>query len=195
MTIILASTSPYRKQLLQRLNLPFECDKSPTDETPQAGEDSLQLSRRLALAKAHNLAKQYPKHLLIGSDQCASLNGEFLHKPGTLDKAIQQLQHCSGKEVCFHTSVCLYNSKQHQYQLETDISRVQFRQLELKEIQAYLKQEQPFDCAGSFKCEGLGITLFSAIYNQDPTALMGLPLIILSNLLRQAGVDFYPASH
>lgn len=192
MSIILASTSPYRQQLLQRLNLPFQCDKSPTDETPLPDESSLQLSRRLALSKAHNLAEQYPNHLLIGSDQSASLNGTFLHKPGSMNKAIEQLQYCSGKQVHFHTSVCLYDSKLGKYQLESDISRVVFRHLNLEEISTYLEIEQPFDCAGSFKCEGLGISLFSAIHNQDPTALMGLPLIALSQMLRQAGVQLYP---
>lgn len=189
MQIVLASTSKYRQQLLQRLQLAFISDKAETDETPLPGESSLQLSQRLALDKAANLAAKYPDHLIIGSDQCASIEGEFLSKPGDFATAFAQLSRCSEQSVDFHTSVCLFNSKNNTQQIATDITRVQFRQLNSAEIRRYLEIEQPYDCAGSFKCEGLGISLFQSIDNRDPNALIGLPLIELSRMLREEGIN------
>lgn len=189
MQIVLASTSKYRQQLLKRLQLAFVSDKAETDETPLAKESSLELSRRLSLAKAKNLSDKYPQHLIIGSDQCASIKGEFLSKPGDFETAFAQLSRCSEQGVEFHTSVCLYNSQSDTHQISTDITRVQFRKLSNAEIRRYLEIEQPYDCAGSFKCEGLGISLFQSIDNQDPNALIGLPLIELSRMLREEGIN------
>ncbi len=183
--LLLASTSRYRRELLQRLGLPVETARPEVDETPAAGEAPRALAVRLARAKAAAVAAAHPGRWVIGSDQVAELNGAPLGKPGTAEAAHAQLAAMSGQSVAFHTAVSLVCDGQ---VLEAcDLTRVHFRTLDAAEIERYVAAEQPLDCAGSFKCEGLGITLFEAIENRDPTALIGLPLIALSQLLRQAG--------
>jgi len=183
--LILASTSPYRRELLQRLRLPFECARPEVDETPLRGENPGQLVRRLARAKADAVAARQADAWVIGSDQVADLDGRILGKPGGRQAAIAQLTAMGGRTVQFHTAVCLRRGG-HEL-AAVDVTRVRFRALSASEIQRYVDAEEPFDCAGSFKCEGLGISLFEAIDTHDPTALVGLPLIALAELLRQAG--------
>ncbi len=184
-TLLLASTSPYRRALLQRLALPFDCVRPDVDESPLAGEPPRALAVRLAAAKAAEVAKRYPGAWVIGSDQVADLDGHPLGKPGSVPAAQAQLEAMSGKMVHFHTAICLMRDAE---QLQAvDTTSVRFRDLLAAEIERYVDAEQPLDCAGSFKCEGLGIALFDAIENRDPTALVGLPLIALCGLLRQAG--------
>ena len=183
--LILASTSPYRRQLLQRLGLAFDCARPEVDETPTADEPPVALACRLARQKALAVAAGHPGSWVIGSDQAASLDGRPLGKPGSHQAACAQLAAMSGRAVQFHTAVCLARDGQ---TLETcDTTTVHFRVLDADEIARYVAAEQPLDCAGSFKCEGLGISLFTAIDNQDPSALIGLPLIATCQLLRQAG--------
>lgn len=183
--LVLASTSPYRRQLLQRLHLPFDCERPDVDETPLPGEPVQGLVARLAAAKAAAIIARRPGDWVIGSDQAAELDGRILGKPGSAEHAIAQLNGMSGRNVHFHTAVCLSDG---QRRLElTDLTEVRFRHLEPDEIIRYVQAEQPLDCAGSFKCEGLGISLFEAIHSSDPTALVGLPLIGMAGLLRQAG--------
>ena len=188
MKLILASTSPYRRALLERLGLDFECVPPGSDETPRRGESSSSLAQRLAYAKANAIARKNPGALVIGSDQVASLGDQLLGKPGDMETATRQLQQSSGRSVLFHTAVCLANS-QGRANTVTVESRVDFRELEDVEIENYLRREQPFDCAGSFKCEGQGIALFERLESEDPTALEGLPLIATAQLLRAAGMD------
>jgi septum formation protein len=183
--LILASTSSYRRELLQRLRLPFDSVRPEVDETPHPDEQPAALATRLAAAKAAAVAALHPGAWVIGSDQVADLNGVALGKPGTRERAIAQLAAMSGQTVSFHTAVSLCRDGRHLPAL--DLTRVRFRDLDRAEIERYVDAEQPFDCAGSFKCEGLGISLFQAIDNRDPSALVGLPLIALSGLLRQAG--------
>lgn len=181
--LILASTSVYRRDLLARLGLPFETARPGTDETPEPGEAPHALAARLARAKAQALAA--PDAWVIGSDQVAELDGLPLGKPGTFEAAQAQLSAMSGRAVRFHTAVCLAGPAGLHEAL--DLTEVHFRALSAGEIDRYLQAESPLDCAGSFKCEGLGISLFEAIDNRDPTALVGLPLIATARLLRQAG--------
>lgn len=184
-TLLLASTSPYRRALLERLALPFDCVRPDVDESPLAGEPPDSLAVRLAAAKAAEVAKRHPGAWVIGSDQVADLDGQPLGKPGTVRAAHAQLAAMSGQVVHFHTAICLVrDGEQHEAR---DTTRVHFRKLKAAEIERYVDAEQPLDCAGSFKCEGLGIALFDAIESRDPTALVGLPLIALCGLLRQAG--------
>lgn len=183
--LILASTSPYRRGLLQRLRLPFECARPEVDETPLRGESPGQLARRLARAKADAVAALHPEAWVIGSDQAADLDGRILGKPGGREAAIAQLAAMSGRTVRFHTAVSLRRGAH--ALAAVDLTQVRFRGLAAAEIERYVEAEQPFDCAGSFKCEGLGISLFEAIESHDPTALVGLPLIAVSGLLREAG--------
>lgn len=183
--LILASTSRYRAELLARLGIPFSCAAPEVDESPLAGEAPATLAQRLAEAKACAVIAQHPGHWVIGSDQVAELDGRPLGKPGSGEAAVAQLEAMSGKSVRFHTAICVSNGEDQLHAL--DLTTVQFRLLEKAEIERYVAAEQPLDCAGSFKCEGLGITLFEAIHNQDPTALIGLPLIQLAGLLRKAG--------
>ena len=183
--LILASTSPYRRDLLQRLRLPFETARPEVDETPLRGESPGQLVRRLARAKADAVAARHPGAWVIGSDQAADLDGRILGKPGGREAALAQLAAMGGRSVQFHTAVCLRRGDHELAAVDT--TRVRFRALAAAEIERYVGAEQPFDCAGSFKCEGLGIALFEAIETHDPTALVGLPLIALAGLLRQAG--------
>jgi len=183
--LLLASTSRYRAELLSRLRVPFSCASPGVDETPLPGESPLALATRLAHAKAAAVAMRQPGSWAIGSDQVAELEGQALGKPGTHAAACAQLAAMSGREVLFHTAVCVSNADSHWEAI--DLTRVRFRPLRSDEIERYIAAELPLDCAGSFKCEGLGITLFEAIHSRDPTALVGLPLIALSRLLRQAG--------
>ncbi|MBP6626030.1 MAG: septum formation inhibitor Maf [Arenimonas sp.] len=184
-TLVLASTSRYRHDLLARLGLPFSVDRPDVDEIPQPGESPAALARRLAEAKARAVAIRHPGAWVIGSDQVADRDGEPLGKPGTMDAALQQLLASSGRTVRFHTAACLVNGDR-KLAFE-DVTDVAFRALERDEILRYLQAEQPLDCAGSFKCEGLGIALFESIQTRDPTALVGLPLIALAQALRAAG--------
>lgn len=186
--LILASTSIYRRELLNRLGLSFETARPETDETPLAGESPHDLARRLAVAKAGAVAALQPDAWVIGSDQVAEFDGQPIGKPGTRDRAIAQLSAMSGREVRFLTGLCLTRAGQAPREA-MDLTVVRFRPLGLAEIQRYVDREQPFDCAGSFKSEGLGITLFDAIESQDPTALVGLPLIATCGLLRDAGFE------
>jgi septum formation protein len=185
--LVLASTSPYRRELLARLGLPFDVARPEVDETPLSGESPEALARRLAGAKARAIALRQPDAWVIGSDQVAELDGSALGKPGSFERAADQLAAASGKRVAFHTAVCLMRYRDRAEIAFADRTRVHFRPLANGEIERYLHAEQPYDCAGSFKAEGLGITLFDAIMTSDPTALVGLPLIALSRALRQAG--------
>ena len=185
--LVLGSTSRYRRELLQRLGLPFDVDRPEVDESPLAGESPAALATRLAEAKARAVAERHPGAWVIGSDQVADLDGQPLGKPGGRQAAFAQLRAASGREVHFHTAFCLFSTAQPWPHAGLDLTTVHFRTLGDEEIARYLDAEQPYDCAGSFKCEGLGITLFEAIDNRDPTALVGLPLIALSRALRAAG--------
>lgn len=185
--LILASSSPYRRELLARLHLPFEWASPDIDEHRNDDETATALVKRLAREKAHALAGRYPAHLIIGSDQVAVLGEQILGKPHTFDKACEQLLAASGNHVTFLTGVALLNTQTGQCQVDCVPFSVHMRELTLPRIERYLRTEQPYDCAGSFKCEGLGISLFEAIDNRDPSALIGLPLIALCRLLRKAG--------
>lgn len=191
--IILASTSPYRKELLSRLRLPFEVVSPQVDESPQPGETPVALALRLAVAKAHAVARQHPDAIVIGSDQAADLNGLPMGKPGHHARAVLQLQAMSGQLVQFHTAVAVVAPSRQLEQARMVSVRVKVRELSSQEIEHYLHAEKPYDCAGSAKAEGLGITLLSSIESTDPTALIGLPLIATCELLRAAGVDLLPS--
>ena len=187
-TVVLGSTSRYRRELLERLRLPFEVAAPEVDETPLPGEAPAALATRLALAKAHAVAARYPEAVVIGSDQVADLNGQPLGKPGTHERATEQLRQMRGQTVVFQTAlavVCLASGYE---QADLAPVRVRFRALGDDEIEHYLRAEQPYDCAGSAKSEGLGIALLEAIDSDDPTALIGLPLIRTARMLRAAGV-------
>ncbi|MEO8366652.1 MAG: Maf family nucleotide pyrophosphatase [Pseudoxanthomonas sp.] len=185
MPLILASTSRYRRELLERLRLPFHVARPDVDESPQAGETPPVLAQRLARTKALAIATQHPESWIIGSDQVATLESQALGKPGTRENAISQLAAMSGREIRFHTAVCLAHGDVVFEAMDTTM--VRFRTLGADEIARYVDAEQPLDCAGSFKGEGLGIALFEHIESRDPTALIGLPLIALSKMLREAG--------
>ena len=188
MDLILASTSPYRKRLLERLQIPFDCRAPDTDETPRPGEAPDALAHRLALAKAGSVATSDPTALVIGSDQVASIDGSCIGKPDDHAAAKAQLKASSGNRVDFYTGIAVVcRETGHSDSLVVPFS-VQFRELSDIEIENYLLKEQPYDCAGSFKCEGLGIALFERMIGDDPTALEGLPLIALSRLLSKAGM-------
>jgi septum formation protein len=186
--LILGSTSPYRRELLARLRLPFEVVRPEVDETPHPGEQPRALAQRLALEKALAVARLHPQAVVIGSDQVADLNGEPLGKPGTHERAVAQLQRMRGHTVVFQTAVavvCIDSGFAEQALAQVN---VQFRNLSDEAIETYLHAEQPYDCAGSAKSEGLGIALLEQIDNQDPSALVGLPLIHTCRLLRAAGL-------
>lgn len=186
--LILGSTSPYRRELLQRLRLPFEVVRPEVDEAPHAGELPVALAQRLAMEKALAVARQHPQAVVIGSDQVADLDGEPLGKPGTHERAVAQLQRMRGHTVVFQTAVavvCIESGFAEQALAQV---KVQFRQLSDAAIETYLRAEEPYDCAGSAKSEGLGIALLERIDNQDPSALVGLPLIHTCRLLRAAGL-------
>lgn len=188
-TLVLASSSPYRRKLLQRLQLPFEWAAPHIDEQPEPDETAEQLTLRLALEKASALAERFPHHLIIGSDQVLLLGDRPVSKPGDHAAARDHLRQCSGKTVRFVTSLCLLNSATGDYQQANVPFDVVFRTLDEESIERYLVRDTPYDCAGSFKAEGLGISLFSALRGDDPTSLIGLPLIRLCEMLRQQGVE------
>jgi septum formation protein len=187
--LILASTSRYRRELLERLRLPFDVVSPHMDETALPQEQPADLALRLAQAKARAVAERFPQAVVIGSDQVADLGGEALGKPGTHERAVQQLRRMRGRRVLFHTAVAVQCLDNDFAQSELCSVAVCFRDLSDEEIEHYLRTEQPYDCAGSAKCETLGIALLSAIENDDPTALVGLPLIRTCEMLRQAGID------
>ena len=191
--LILGSTSRYRRELLQRLRVPFEVVSPDVDETPLTGEAPQALATRLALAKAKAVAALHPHAVVIGSDQVADLHGEPLGKPGTHARAVLQLQRMRGHTVVFQTAVSVVCQASGFEQTELAQIKVRFRDLSDAEIEAYLRAEEPYDCAGSAKSEGLGIVLLDAIDNDDPTALIGLPMIRTARLLRAAGIDLLGA--
>ncbi|WP_417283326.1 Maf family nucleotide pyrophosphatase [Comamonas sp.] len=186
--LILGSTSRYRRELLSRLQLPFETVSPEVDETPIPGETPLDLSLRLSRAKALAVAALHPGAIVIGSDQVPELDGQPLSKPGTHERATEQLRQMSGRQMNFHTGVCVTCAETGFTEASVVTVQVRFRQLNDAEIERYLRAEQPYDCAGSAKSEGLGIALLDAIVSDDPTALIGLPLIRTCQLLRSAGV-------
>ncbi|MDP9648249.1 Maf-like protein [Paraburkholderia strydomiana] len=188
--VILASSSPYRRELLERLRIPFDVAVPAIDETAHAGETPDATALRLAEAKARAVANALPPNeavLVIGSDQVATYDGLQIGKPGTHDKALAQLQAMRGREVLFHSALCLFDSRSRTAQSVDVITRVRFRELPDAALEAYLLAETPYDVAGSAKSEGLGIALLEAIHSDDPTALVGLPLIALSDMLLTAG--------
>ncbi len=187
--LLLASSSRYRRELLARLQLPFIWASPDVDEHALPNEPAAELVARLAEAKARALATTHPGHLIIGSDQVACLDGFILGKPGDFATARQQLRAASGRVVHFLTGLCLLNSSSGRCQTIVEPFEVTFRPLSDAQIDRYLQREQPFDCAGSFKSEGLGITLFERLHGRDPNALIGLPLIALVDLLRAEGVS------
>lgn len=186
--IVLASTSPYRRALLLRILPDFSVAAPAVDESARPGETPAALAQRLAAAKTRAVAMQFPGQIVIGSDQVAELDGRPLGKPGDHANACAQLASCSGRTLRFLTAICLLDATATEH-AAMDTTEVRFRTLDAREIDTYLRRERPYDCAGSFKCEGLGIALFERIRSDDPTALVGLPLIALAGLLRQAGVD------
>jgi septum formation protein len=187
--LILGSTSVYRRELLARLRLPFEVHAPDVDETPLPGEAPAALAQRLALAKAHAVARLHPDAVVIGSDQVADLDGQPIGKPGTHERAVAQLRSMSGRSVVFQTAVAVVCARSAYVGTALAPVRVRFRDLSVDEIELYLRAEQPYDCAGSAKSETLGIALLDAIESDDPTALVGLPLIRTCALLRAAGID------
>ncbi len=189
MDIILASTSAYRRALLSRLDLPFQCMPPDVDEGALPGETPRALAARLALAKAAVIADAHPGALVIGSDQVAAIDDHVMGKPGTFERARAQLRRCSGRAVQFYTGVALLSRVRGVERCHVEPFTVRFRTLTDAQIANYLLREQPFDCAGSFKAEGLGIALFEQMQGNDPTSLEGLPLIALNALLAEAGVD------
>lgn len=187
--LILGSTSRYRHELLSRLRLPFDAVAPRVDETPLPGEQPAELARRLALEKARDVAQRHPQAVVIGSDQVADLNGQPLGKPGTHERAVEQLRRMRGQTVVFQTALAVVCEATGFEQCDMAAVSVVFRDLSDREIEHYLRTEQPYDCAGSAKSEGLGIALLERIDNDDPTALVGLPLIRTCRLIRAAGVE------
>lgn len=185
--LVLASTSIYRRQLLERLRIPFTVHSPGIDEAPLPNEDAISLVHRLAKAKAEKVAERYPDSVIIGSDQVALRGASILGKPGNNDAAIAQLKAASGAQVVFQTAVHVIAPQHQRHEAHVDATLVKFRPLSDEEIVRYVMAEQPLDCAGAFKAEALGITLFDRIDSQDPTALMGLPMIWLAGALRRAG--------
>jgi len=187
-TLILGSTSRYRHELLSRLRIAFTAERPDVDETPAPGEAPQALARRLALAKARDVARRHPQAVVIGSDQVADLDGEPLGKPGTHERAVAQLRRMSGQTVVFQTALAVVCKETGHEEVDLAPVRVVFRTLQDDEIERYLQFEQPYDCAGSAKSEGLGIALLERIDSDDPTALVGLPLIRTCRMIRAAGV-------
>lgn len=195
MQLVLASSSPYRKELLTRLGLPFLSISPDIDETPFAQEQGTALATRLALAKAQALAPQFPDALIIGSDQVCVRGNTLAGKPGSREAAREQLAASSGRWVEFHTALVLLDTRTGTHQIAHEVYRVKFRPLSAEEIDTYLDREQPYDCAGSFKAEGLGIALFERMEGGDFHSLIGLPLIALCRLLRDAGLNPLSATY
>lgn len=189
--LVLASTSPYRSELLARLQIPFITASPNVDETPLPDETARATSLRLSLEKARAVAADYPDALIIGSDQVALLEGQQLGKPLTHDNAVRQLRAMRGKTTCFYTALTLLNSRSGHLQTKVAVNHVTLRDLDDAEIEAYLLKEQPYQCAGSAKSEGLGIALMSKMSGDDPNALIGLPLILLADMLRCENVKLF----
>jgi len=189
--LVLASSSAYRKELLSRLQLPFEVAVPDIDETPLAGETPSATALRLAREKAAAVAAKMPGAIVIGSDQVATLDDEQIGKPGNHANALAQLQKMRGREVIFHTALCVWDGRNNTAQVEDIQTVVKFRDLPDDELDAYLRIEQPYDCAGSAKNEALGIAILERIDSNDPTALTGLPLIALTGMLRNLGLTFF----
>jgi len=189
MKLVLASTSRYRRELLTRLGLPFEVDAPDVDETPLAGEAPDATAMRLAVAKAQAVAERHPGALVIGSDQVLMLGEDQLGKPGDFDRAFAQLQAMQGREMVFHTALALFNGATGKVQTQDVPTRVRIRPLTDAQIRRYLEKEEPYDCAGSAKSERLGIALMQTMESADPTALIGLPLMALTDMLLAEGVD------
>lgn len=188
MQLLLASSSSYRKALLERLHLTFQCASPEIDETPKPNETAEHLVKRLALEKARKIASLYPNALIIGSDQAAVLDGAIIGKPHTVENAVKQLQQANGKTLQLMTGLCLYNSHTEKYQLDMVPFAVNMRCLSDEALRRYVALDKPLDCAGSFKWEQLGIALFSSMQGDDVTALQGLPLIRLIDMLQEEGV-------
>lgn len=191
MKLILASTSPYRQSLLAKLTLAFDIAAPNIDESPLPDESPQDLAKRLAIAKAKIIADRLNEGYVIGCDQVASLHNQLLNKPLEHARAVEQLRACSGKTVHFYTGLCVINTSNKQQLCSVDCNQVRFKPLNAEQIDTYLNIEQPYDCAGSFKCEGLGIILFDSLSGKDPNALIGLPLISLTQLLTQMQVDLF----
>lgn len=187
--IILASGSPFRKQLLDRLQLDYECLPPDIDETIIAGEDASHYVCRLAESKADRVAVDHPQAVVIGSDQCALLGEKILGKPVSHENALRQLREAQGKTVVFHTAVCVLNPSAGFSAVEDVVYEVEFRNLSDRQLDHYLRVEEPYQCAGSFKSEGYGACLFNTMHGDDPTALIGLPLITLTRMLENAGIE------
>ncbi len=188
MKLVLASTSAYRRELLQRFGLPFDVARPDIDESPLPGETPQATAERLAVKKARAVAGQFEDALIIGSDQVAHMGDTRFGKPGTIERAIAQLQAMSGRTVVFHTALAVLNTRSGRVQLDAVPTEVRFRELTDDEIVRYVNKERPLDCAGSAKSEGLGITLLDALSGDDPNALVGLPLIALARMLRNEGI-------
>lgn len=186
--LILASTSRYRKALLEKLGLPFQCASPEVDETPMPGELAEPLVARLAHAKAKAIASRFDQGLIIGSDQVCVCDGRILGKPGTIDNAVAQLMAAQGRSVTFYTGLCVLDAASGRAEQLVEPFTVHFRSLDEAAIRRYVKAEMPLDCAGSFKCEGMGIMLFKGLEGRDPNALIGLPLIGLIELLERHGL-------
>ena len=186
--IVLASTSPYRRELLARLRLPFEVASPGVDESERPNEPAAVRAERLAVAKAHAVAPRYPDALIIGSDQVAALGSTVLDKPGDFARAARQLRLASGRRVAYYTAVALHDARSDSTSARVVPYYVEFRDLEDREIEAYLRADEPYDCAGAAKVESLGIALLSRMEGEDPTALVGLPLIALGEMLRAHSV-------
>ncbi len=189
MKIVLASSSEYRKKLLLPLIPKLFCIAPNIDESINAGESAENYVSRLAVGKASEVARQQSNALIIGSDQCAVLKGKIVSKPDNHENAISQLTASSGKRITFYTGLCVLNTKTNKQHVSCETFKVTFRKLSQKQIVAYLDKDQPYDCAGSFKAEGLGITLFEKMQGDDPTTLIGLPLIKLTSMLQTEGFD------
>ena len=189
-TLVLASSSPYRRELLSRFKLPFDVFSPDIDESPYIGENAKEISVRLAREKVFKVAPHYSNSLIIGSDQTAECQNQIIEKPNTHEFALKQLQLLSGKVVTFYTSLCLLNTQTKKLQECVVDFEVKYKELNLEIINSYLLKEQPYNCVGSVKSEGLGIALLDYIKGEHPTALIGLPLIKLSNMLQNEGVTF-----
>lgn len=187
--LILGSSSPYRRSILEKLQLPFETASPHINEEALPGEAAAALASRLAREKASALCEQFPNAIIIGSDQVAECGGQQLGKPGTAEKAAAQLEMCAGQPVSFHTGLCVIDSNTGRHTTTCETFRVHFRKLEHREIERYIALDQPLDCAGSFKAEGLGIALFEKMEGNDINTLIGLPLIRLIKILKQYDID------
>jgi MAF protein len=194
-TLVLGSTSPFRKSILQKLNLPFQCAKPNIDESSLADETPQALVERLAIEKSQAVANEFPNALIIGSDQVAVCDGEILGKPHNFENGVKQLTKFSNKNVIFYTGLCVLDTSNNKVLSLVEPFNVHFNTLSQADIENYLKAEQPYNCAGSFKSEGLGICLFEKLEGDDPNTLIGLPLIKLVALLKQHGLDTLKEQH